>query len=259
MVALLWFFLFSVLSAPVYAGSDHPCNDLARGENAKQIEKLNRRLSEEDFGSGRSLNEYLDKLEGIGLKSKLLALKPGEVWIDMGAGEGARALLDFISRNEYQGTAVGITLKAPKDRAALEAISAKTGERFRLFAGTPIESFPVTTLPRARVITDFFGAFSYTLSVDLVLERYLSLLETGGTLHLYYMPYVNEIRPRSGSGSRQSLLTWLLEIKGVEVEVPADPYVVEIRKVSEKTEVPKIILENIFDFAPPIRMFRWEE
>jgi len=77
--------------------------------------------------------------------------------------------------------------------------------------------------------------------------------------HLYFLSYVNEIRPRSGTGPRESMLTWFFEIKGVEVEVPADPYVIRIRKVSEQTEVPKITLEHVFDLAPPIRMFRWGE
>ncbi|NDG84204.1 MAG: hypothetical protein EBX52_04095, partial [Proteobacteria bacterium] len=232
-MALFWLFLLPTLSNPVFAGPANRCDDLARGENPKQIEKLNRRLAEEDFGSGRGLDEYLDKFEGTGLKNQLFALKPDEVWIDMGAGEGARALLDFVSSKKYRGTALGVTLKAPEDPAGMDSITKGTRGRFRLISGNPIEEIPLESLPRARVITDLFGAFSYTLHVDLVMERYLSLLETGGSLHLYYMPYVNEIRPRSGSGPRESILSWFLEIKGVEVEAGADPYVIQIRKISE--------------------------
>lgn|GEM_PF-5747605 len=242
-----------------FAGSSNRCDHLARGENAKQIEKLNRRLAEEDFGSGRGLKEYYQKFDSTGLKLELLELKDGEVWIDMGAGEGAKALLDFASRKQYRGTGIGVTLKDPPNRAALDAITAGTAGRFRLVSGTPVEKLDLSSLPRARVITDLFGPFSYTLEVDRVLERYLSLLETGGALHLFYMPYANEIRPRAGDGPRQSMLTWFREIKGVEISESADPYVIKIRKVSEHTVVPKIVLEHVFDFAPPVRMFRWSE
>ena len=240
--------LFAISNAR--AGQPPKCADLA-----ENIEKVSVRIHAEDFGSGRSFQEYLDVFKTTDLIVDLTALNSEQTWLDMGCGEDATALREFAASGHFKGKGIGVTVKAPKSK--IERLIKKTGGRIRVFSGSFIEDLKVEVLPKARVITDLFGPFSYSTRPDLVLQKYLDLLEVGGSLHLYFIPFMNEIEGNNGNILKHDFGPWFKLIEGVSLQLNLHERTAKLLKTSEKTRVPQLELVRVFDFPPPLRFFRY--
>jgi hypothetical protein len=225
------------------------CTDLA--ENVKKITK---RILEEDFGSGRSFQDYLDTFKSTDLEAALQNLVPNQTWVDMGCGEEAVALREFGIDPRFVGKGFGVTVK-PVDQKLKKALK-KTDGRIKVLSGSFVETLSNETVPQARIITDLFGPFSYSTHPDRVLQKYLEFLEVGGSIYLYFLSDMNVIEGGDHSITRQDLGPWLNSISGVTLDLKFQEHSVKITKNSENPLVPHLELVRIFDFPPPIRYFR---
>jgi hypothetical protein len=162
------------------------------------------RVAANDFNIDRPLSEYESELPR--LRGALRALRgPGKRWIDMGAGN-ARAHAGFLIRLEKAGVApdaipellaIGDRIKDPR---VIRPIVARSHGKFRYQQGFITGPARVRRLPRADLITDLMGVFTYaTTSRANLLAAYVDRLEVGGKALI------------SSGGNFDSVRGWLIQ------------------------------------------------
>lgn len=180
-------------------------------------------------------------------------------WIDGGAGK-ARAQIEklaSIQGSPIRFTAVGVKIPDGSEETIRRASS---GNNFRYLTGK-IEEIPKDVLGKAHVITDFFGAVSYSPDLDLVLRTYFNALETGGSLfvrsytgytmgkHTAFMTLT--IKTKSGILTFEE---WLRTIKGIKV-VPSG-HGLRIIKESDHVKIPDLkLIDHDTVLVPAIQRF----
>jgi SAM-dependent methyltransferase len=244
-----------------------------------------------NFKVNRGLGAYQGAFSAPDLPPELLfrtrldTLTPDQHWIDVGCGL-CRAAMQFLEERGYDFTRdwSGIaTPRAPRitglslsedfqseSKPFVEAYrnmraNAPTG-RPRVLIGTPVETIPnpLVEIGRANLITDVFGAFSYSPRIDLVLQRYLELLEPGGVAYVVTPLQQNSINIKDAAGNAVRLEEYVSRIRGAEIQVHriAKPNennpraFLTIRRNSEAPAVPELQLRYMETYTPPRRFFR---
>ena len=190
-------------------GPDTPA---AQQYRARQQAASNRFITNRDYTS------YAQHLKDLGpaFLEHLARLGPDSHWIDFGCGEGA-ALRSYFARRDPANRAAWDKLPEPIRRMAEAAIRAKArvtgitvssepgkpydkqGNPFALRSGLKagragkrlriirenLEKIEDETLGKADLITDIWGAFSYTNDPMAVLQRYIDRLNVGGAAYIY--------------------------------------------------------------------------
>ena len=212
-------------------------------------------------------------------------LRPDQHWLDVGCGL-CRAAMQFFEEN-------GLDFTAPWRGNAHERLPRVTGlvlsDQFpnpehhlvtsfrdmqanapprhpRIIVGTPVEYFPdaVENVGRADIITDVFGAFSYSPRIDQVLDRYLELLEPNGAAYIMIPPNFNSINIKNAAGQPLRIDDYLAKVRGANVEVvhveatannPPRSYFV-MRRNDEPIHVPRLELRSMESGTPPRRFYR---
>jgi hypothetical protein len=217
-------------------------NDCSR-EFKSTLEQL---VSKNEFRKDRNLYHYLDKFSGLDLRLDLMNLSSEQVWIDMGSGEGI-PLIDFVRLPTFKGKAVGITYAKPEVLVV--------HQRLKIMYGRYVENIPVAEIPKARVITDYYGPLSYSANPDQVLQKYLDVLEPGGSIYFHYMPGRNHIFSNTGS-TEPSLLQWLERIQGVKLSTDSTSKMnIKITKIKPQVRVPELHIQSVTEGMPPHRVF----
>ncbi len=149
-------------------------------------------------------------------------LKSGDHWIDVGSGS-AKALLEFLQQtNNHQIQTTAISVTKPTAYSVLKKLFSTRHpgllEKHRYLSGKTIEELDVQTdrIAAADLITDLFGAFSYSTQIDQVLAKEISMLKVGGKLFVH-TPLLMQIKIFDPSGNKIALHEWLGSIPGVKV------------------------------------------
>ena len=181
-----------------------PAGNLLGGGGFKE----DRRLKDVDFSLGGQRTEEINSTNSE-LVSLIINLKGEDKWLDGGTGFGF-VLEDAILGLNRAGRMIedipytlGITyhpkLTDLKDIESLNVngISYESGHRTRLpeavsgkhqiWSERLFQDIPILELmPRSKLITDFFGVYSYSSDPASVINKYLNILQKGGTIGIAY-------------------------------------------------------------------------
>jgi hypothetical protein len=126
--------------------------------------------------------------------------------------------------------------------------------KFKFFVGRFFESISNTEFlkfGKFKIITDYFGIMSYSERPDLVLQRYLQMLDPDGSIYILQGNrfYLN---------NQPDFMGWLENINGIDVTVLQTPegYSYMIRKTGDPIEIPRLRLDKTRPGSPPRRFYR---
>ncbi|MBI3557191.1 MAG: hypothetical protein HY074_13085 [Deltaproteobacteria bacterium] len=245
-----------------YAGSKAlPPPDPAAAHCARYlVDEMHEVLKEGRYENFRGLEDYRGLLGDWFLKH-LYGLGRFARWIDMGAGHG-RAQREYLAdksnlaKNVVLGKAktLAVAYEQPvfRDKAALYDSTLPTPKRHQKLIGRFVEDIPDAELGKADLITDVYGALSYTDRLDEVLNKYLRILNDGGAIYFYTESLRTKIWRKDGTVLY--LYEWLQTLQGLRVETDLRGY--RITKTSPDAQVPQLKLIGGYASKPPARIFK---
>ncbi len=202
-------------------------------------------------------------------------LRPNDHWIDVGSGS-AKAQLEFLSQSDnskVQTTAIAVN--KPVVYSVLKNTYAFKHpgilQKHRYFSGKTVEELDLVRerLVSADLVTDLFGAFSYSPQIDQVLFKQISMLKVGGQLFVY-TPLIMQIKIYDQKGNQIPIRDWLSSIPGVKVSslflgIEDSQYALDefslmngfmLEKTSNEFRVPRLQLINMTSEIVPERTYR---
>lgn len=201
-------------------------------------------------------------------------LKSNDHWIDIGSGS-AKALFDFLALTKnpsIQTTAIGVTKPTAYSvlKSAYQFKRPGLLQNHRYISGKTIEELNIKNdrINPADLITDLFGAFSYSPQIDQVLFQQISMLKLGGQLFVY-TPLLMQIKILDHHGNKIPIHRWLNSIPGVRVSSlfiqsgshhhQLDEFSLlngfMLEKVSNEFQVPSLRLINMSSEIVPERTY----
>lgn len=234
----------------------------------------------------RALDTYALGLSGSFLRT-LASLRPGDRWLDIGAGEG-RAVIDYCTAPPYalpdgfeprtgpRARAVAMSIEDRRTEAWHKAAASLPSGQMEYVFGKPMGEYGSNELGQFQLITDVMGGFSYTPRMASFMERTLGALTVNGTFftvladvhaestanppHYKGEPHLTRIV--GADGAEVKICNWLKRIGCVEVACefktdwtpPIETY--RVRKICEDVKVPPLYLEHFKAGTPPERLFR---
>ena len=184
------------LSRRVRAGELPAIADRTRPSQNRTMIR-DRRLSWYSTGFGPAFDRVLGEL------------KRTDTWVDVGAGRGV-ALAEYAERSPGGAQLVAVDLASDAG-----ANAARFPGRFRLVEGDVTR---VRVADRARLVTDVFGAMSYSPAPDRVIQRYGDLVAPGGHVMLFIGAQGRNRVLTADGRTRGDMLDYLRAVKGFEVE-----------------------------------------
>ena len=279
------------------------CLSIARLDTLQAQQSANDRLSEEaskqsgiyesrgaavpqGYVIDRSLLSYTFILPSE-FNQSLADLRPGDRWLDVGAGQG-RAILDYSTskydvlhahageRNGAKAQAVALSIEDRRTPQWYEVAAKLEPKQIQYVFGRRLREYSRDELGEFRLITDVIGGFSYTRQLSTYMQKALSILQLSGKLYTvlqdvhaengvnkpYYpdAPFLTEIV--DAEGSELKICSWLKSITCVEVSCESKPAfsppaeVYRVRKVCENVSVPRLEIVHFQAGTPPERRFR---
>ena len=199
----------------------------------------------------RRLHE-ITPLLGTKGRTAIESLGEQDLWLDVGTGFG-NAPLDY-HRNGGKARVVGIDLEVSENlqRTAAE----RTGGRVQLRQGD-VRSLRLRR--KAKLVTDVFGAMSYTDRPDQVLRAYGRALEPGGQVIMMMAgSELNTVLDHDGGG-KETLVDFIGRARGFELERVVELNIgtlVVARRTADRVVVPSVEMLKAADRGPPHRTFR---
>jgi hypothetical protein len=280
------------LHAPLQAAAQTPAPAIPgfQEEAAKQNAIYQRRDREhlDSYVIGRTLSAYVNALpEAFG--ASLARLKPGDRWLDIGAGEG-QAVLDYCA--PAYDTAVDVPMALPgtarvvamsiEDRRTTRWHDAERSlgtSRIRYLHGRPLGEYADEELGRFQVITDMIGGFSYTPDLFGFTKKTLAILTTGGS----FFTVLQDVQAEDGSnkpfyagepfltrivdsdGADIGICAWLKRIECAKVTCQLRPRwkppieIYHIEKTCDDVRIPELVPVHYKAGTPPERRFRLKD
>lgn len=251
------FIMTAITASFLAAGRAH-----AQVSNDEEIAATRKIIEKGAYVSSRGLEDYV--LLGSTFAREITQLQPGQWWIDVGAGRGT-AIIDYLERDGSAGGVVGITVDVPKYDRRDKALT-KYGDRFRYLSGRYLEEYDVPNeLPRARVVTDFYGAFAYSPHLDEIVAKSAQMLEVGG--HYYVLngfdskfQVEHQLTLLTREGKSLSLREYFSMVGCMRVEEARDEdwrtETYALVKECEDVKVPALELVTLRSGTPPRRTYR---
>lgn len=218
-------------------------------------EKLKEFLSasNNNFKTDRDLLNYKQHLDSS-FTQAIQSLTKDQYWLDGGGGQ-AYALQDYI-RQGGSGRVVNLAYEGPSlaRQIELEKYSPQYSSHFGRF----FEEYRANELPKAAVITDVMGAFSYSSRPDIVILKYLELLSDGGSIFIYTG------HPRWGEApsfivnehGKFYIADWLNSIPGIVFsEVQPGQFLIQRNSGESEVLIPELELIDFKRTFPPTRVF----
>ncbi|MBI3556852.1 MAG: hypothetical protein HY074_11365 [Deltaproteobacteria bacterium] len=233
--------------------ADPVCSDLL-------VRKMHGVVSAGQFNDFRGIGEYQLVL-GETFTAHLARLVRGNRWLDVGAGHaraqkeyllGKRGFFDWIFKGRADVVAVAAKVAKPTRYSKMVDTAVEGSRKFLGLFGRYVEDIPDQELGRADVITDVFGAISYSERVDAVLNKYLRVLNAGGSIYIHTSPEHTKIIRKDGT--QVTLVQWLDSVDGLAVKVEAMSIVVTPTRVG--VVVPTLKLVGGKADVPPERVFQ---
>lgn len=197
------------------------------------------------------------------LQGELSKLGPGRQWIDVGAGKGVAAM-DYIEDTDghglYHGARVtAITVERLETPRLSQVLRRFSPEKFRYLSGKYIEDYTVSELGQADLITDVYGAVSYSPHIDAVFSKFGELLKAGGKVYTNIEGPDFLLEIMGPDNQPIPLAEWLGAIKGFTLLFKTNEYFdrIILQKTSDAVVVPPLELVKYVDAVPPRRVYRW--
>ena len=219
----------------------------SRGEAADLCERI---IIEGGFVKSRGLLKYVTLL-GPSFMTDVARLGPRGIWADMGAGRG-----DAVREYKNWGGRAGVMAASFESLETLRLLG-EVPEGMRILDGRFVEDIPPSELGRADVITDVYGAMSYSSRIDKVLERYFRMLKPGGAIYLHSFEAHTVVT--GPGGTNLFLREWLQTLPGVHAERTwrMVDFGETIRLTLDGSEpfIPTLVLREASEGWPPSRAF----
>jgi|GEM_PF-5092328 len=224
----------------------------------------------------------------------ILSLNSNDVWLDGGAGSFS-AQAHYLKFMKQKGDApaklIGVVDQISKETRYLQYLAKNMNhENFQPLVGKFVEDVQEVKNDSVTVISDVYGAYSYSPRPDLVLKKYLSWLKKGGRIYIAQSPppstkrgydmthssgmYIQGTEERTTEQKSffgmikktktetiqvngLTYLTWLKQISGIRIEIGFG--IIAIEKVSDDIRIPELELLQQTDGHPPRRFFKIKE
>lgn len=182
----------------------------------------------------------------------LLRLGAEDHWIDMGAGQ-LRAIVEYFSiRTEARAQVTAINYFAPPGYAHwYNRLDEEARSRLRHLEPVDFLELSARQLRKADLISDVYGALSYTPEFGKALQKALKTLKVGGRL------YFTSTDTTFWDADSQELLDmeeFLARVSGVEVR-KTTPTSFLLTRTSQDVQVPKLKLAGFRTYTPPSRHY----
>ncbi len=217
----------------------------------KPLEQVSRAVKNNSFVTVRELIEYQYGLHSD-FKVTLKNLRATDTWIDLGGGKG-NAVEDYIKTHSSFAAAAQTVLITYK-LGRFFGIK-KYGGKLMLLEGRLFEDIPLTEIPKAQLMTDFYGVISYTRDLTKSLNMIFDRLTLGGELYIHSSPMSTTIMAQHSPIGLQKFLEL---IPGIKVDGRAG--VLKVTKILEVVKVPELTLVRLDEETlPPFRRFEFIE
>lgn len=197
-------------------------------------------------------SSYRENFES-GFFENLMGLREDQIWMDVGAGEFLP--ISQFYENGGRARAIGVAIETPKSHPRVKRLRQTQGKKFTAMLGKPFEDYAPGEIPSVDLITDFYGALSYSPHIDVVLAKYLALLKVGGRIDMHFDPEFNAFFL---NGVNVSLSSWLASIPGIRVSgwhFGNGNIALSITKEAESVEIPSLILTRYENRLPSKRAY----
>jgi hypothetical protein len=251
----LLIFALSSAAAETTGGkpAKNPCKKLLTTVAAREqsfVDSHSKQIQKRSFG------DY-EKSYGSSFSQKVLELNENEIWLDVGSGQimpqrqyHEQRTLDRTAR----ATTYAIDYFSPTGADYQNFLKTVPPEKFHFLGGRYFQDIPSTELPRANLITDYFGAATYADHLDQTLIKEISLLKVGSSLFLHLAG--TRLRITDTLGRRVSLQKYLKLLKGVNIRATSASSF-QIVRIHPTVGVPELqFLYSVDDgHPPPIRYY----
>jgi len=167
-------------------------------------------LRQHDYVQHRSFTNYSMIFRGLHAD-----LNKTGVWLDSGAGYGypLRTYLSDLKNGSMK--VVGVVYETSPQRVQWESFDQRS--RLKWFEGRKIEGVQNHEIGKVDVISDLLGPFVYSDQPDVILRKYLSLIQNDGTIYFAFERSSKVIV----HGKEMSMWEWLeqLDWKGAKVTI----------------------------------------
>jgi SAM-dependent methyltransferase len=219
------------------------------------------KVEENVFIEDRGLEHYRMAL-CCGFKDALENIEPGEIFLDVGSGRG-KAIAQFIKeyrakanffgfKSKRKPLAIGVSVIKREDPLVNELRQANP-DNLKFITGKFVEDIPAAEFGRPKIITDFFGALSYTEDFGRVLQTYLDVLHNDGKIFLYVG--LKERNLFFKDGKQMNMLEFLKTIPDLKVEHSITGQSITLSKASPQVRLPKLRLKFYKAGTPPTREY----
>ncbi len=216
-----------------------------------QLEPVSLAIKNNQFVTVRGLIEYQYGLHPD-FKIKLKNLDANDTWIDLGGGKG-NAVEDYIKAQSSAATTAQTVLITYK-LGRFFGIKKYDG-KLKLMDGRLLEDIPLQEIPKAKLMTDFYGVLSYTRDLTKSLNIILNRLILGGELYIHSSPMYTTIVTEAGPIGLEKFLE---SISGIRVE--GRNGILKVTKTSEIFKVPELTLVRLDETTlPPFRRFELKQ
>lgn len=240
-----WLFALCLLAAAAISSN----RALAAPDDCARLFALPKVLSamqRNSFTVHRDLAAYESDF-GFLFRQRVGNLRRGQHWLDVGAGDG-NAQLDYL--RERSSDAARVTAIAYRRGWESRLYNSKLGRgENRFISGRMVEAISNQEIGQADLITDVFGALSYTNDPVLVLRKYLELLKPDG--HLMFVGMMSKVKV----GEKEILFTdWLAQQKGIEVKVLKETTVLDYTPMHPDPEKYHAVEVRVTDLAAALQL-----